>query len=43
MIYKGLNIFINFENLIDTRQIKFDTIYAPLDGFGVNGGIKLKL
>ncbi|MEB0260257.1 MULTISPECIES: TonB-dependent receptor [unclassified Mucilaginibacter] len=55
-LWKRFSIFINFENLTDTRQTKFDTIYtgsisnpvfrdiyAPLDGFVVNGGIKLKL
>jgi outer membrane receptor for ferrienterochelin and colicins len=55
-IWERFSIFINFENLTDTRQTKFDTIYtgsitnpvfrdiyAPLDGFVVNGGIKLKL
>nr|WP_067060200.1 TonB-dependent receptor [Mucilaginibacter sp. L294] len=55
-IWKRFSLFINFENLTDTRQTKFDTIYtgsisnpvfrdiyAPLDGFVVNGGIKLKL
>ncbi|SFP60896.1 TonB-dependent receptor plug domain-containing protein [Parafilimonas terrae] len=49
------SVFINFENILDVRQTKFDTIYtgtidnpifrdiyAPLDGFVVNGGIKLK-
>ena len=49
-------LFINFENLTDTRQTKFGTIYtgsitdpafkdiyAPLDGFVANGGIKFKL
>lgn len=51
-----LSIYINFENFLDVRQTKFDTIYtgsksnptfrdiyAPLDGFMINGGIKLKL
>ena len=50
------SIFFNFENLGNTRQTRFDTIYtgsitdpkfrdiyAPVDGFVVNGGIKLKL
>lgn len=50
------SVFINFENLTDTRQTRFDTIYtgtvthpvfrdiyAPLDGFVVNGGVKIKL
>lgn len=54
--WKHFSIFINFENLTDTRQAKFDTIYrgsinnptfrdiyAPVDGFVVNGGIKLRL
>jgi outer membrane receptor for ferrienterochelin and colicins len=55
-IWERFSVFINFENLTDTRQTRFDTIYtgsisnpvfrdiyAPLDGFVVNGGIKLKL
>ncbi|QJD97670.1 TonB-dependent receptor [Mucilaginibacter robiniae] len=55
-IWERFSLFINLENLTDTRQIKFDTIYtgnitnpvfrdiyAPLDGFVVNGGIKFKL
>ncbi|HEY9000987.1 MAG TPA: TonB-dependent receptor [Mucilaginibacter sp.] len=50
------SLFINFENLTDTRQTKFGPIYsgsitdpvfkdiyAPLDGFVINGGIKLRL
>jgi outer membrane receptor for ferrienterochelin and colicins len=50
------SIFINFENIFDTRQTNFDTIYtgdindpvfrdiyAPVDGFVINGGIKLRL
>lgn len=55
-IWERFSLFINFENLTDTRQTKFDAIYtgsltnpvfkdiyAPLDGFVVNGGIKIKL
>jgi outer membrane receptor for ferrienterochelin and colicins len=55
-IWERFSIFINFENLLDTRQTRFDTIYtgsisnpqfndiyAPLDGFVVNGGLKLQL
>jgi len=55
-LWKRFSLFINFENLTDTRQTRFDTIYtgsltnptfrdiyAPLDGFVVNGGIKLRL
>lgn len=54
-IWERFSLFINFENLTNTRQTKFDTIYtgsitdptfrdiyAPVDGFIVNGGIKLK-
>lgn len=53
---ENFSIFINFENMFDTRQTKFDTIYigtlnnpifrdiyAPVDGFVVNGGIKINL
>ena len=55
-IWERFSLFINFENLTDTRQTKFGSIYtgsitdptfkdiyAPLDGFVVNGGIKFKL
>jgi len=55
-IWDRFSLFINFENLTDTRQTKFapiytgsitdpvfKDIYAPLDGFIVNGGIKFKL
>lgn len=55
-LWEKFSLFINFENFLDTRQTKFDTIYtgtvtnpvfrdiyAPLDGFVVNGGIKLNL
>jgi len=55
-LWEHFSIFINFENITDTRQTKFDIIYtgtisnptfkdiyAPVDGFVVNGGLKLKL
>jgi outer membrane receptor for ferrienterochelin and colicins len=55
-IWKGLSVFINFENFLDSRQTKFESIYtgtlinpvfrdiyAPVDGFVINGGIKIKL
>lgn len=55
-LWEHFSIFVNFENFIDTRQTKFDTIYtgtitnptfrdiyAPLDGFIINGGLKLNL
>jgi outer membrane receptor for ferrienterochelin and colicins len=55
-IWERFSLFINFENLTDTRQTRFDSIYtgsitnpvfrdiyAPLDGFVVNGGVKVKL
>lgn len=55
-IWEKFSLFINFENLTDTRQTKFGSIYtgsvsnpvfkdiyAPLDGFVVNGGIKVRL
>lgn len=55
-LWERFSVFINFENLTDTRQTKFDTIYtgpitqpvfrdiyAPVDGFVINGGIKLRL
>ncbi len=55
-VFEAFSLFLNFENFLDTRQTRFDTIYtgpvtnpvfrdiyAPVDGFVVNGGIKLKL
>ena len=54
-LWERCSVFINFENFIDTRQTKFDTIYtgsltnpvfrdiyAPVDGFVINGGIKIR-
>lgn len=54
--WKRFSLFINFENIFDIRQTKFDSIYtgainnpvfrdiyAPVDGFVINGGIKIKL
>lgn len=55
-IWENLSLYINFENFLDARQTRFDTIhtgsvtrplfrdiYAPVDGFVVNGGVKVKL
>lgn len=55
-LWEHFSLFVNFENILDTCQTKFDTIYtgnitnpvfrdiyAPVDGFVVNGGIKIKL
>ena len=55
-LWEKFSLFINFENILDVRQTKFDTIYtgtitspvfrdiyAPLDGFIFNGGIKIRL
>jgi len=55
-LWEKLSLFVNFENFLDARQTRFDTIftgtvsdpefrdiYAPVDGFVVNGGIKLNL
>ncbi|MEN5435843.1 TonB-dependent receptor [Sphingobacterium faecium] len=55
-LWERFSIYINFENYLDTRQTRFDTIYtgtitnpvfkdiyAPLDGFVINSGIKFKL
>lgn len=55
-LWEHFSVFVNFENLFDTRQTKFGSIYtgtvsnpvfkdiyAPLDGFVINGGIKLRL
>lgn len=54
-IWERFSLFINFENLTDTRQTRFSSIYtgsltdpvfkdiySPLDGFVINGGIKLR-
>jgi iron complex outermembrane receptor protein len=53
-MWDDFSIFLNFENFLDTRQTKFETIYtgpvnspvfndiyAPIDGFVINGGIKI--
>jgi outer membrane receptor for ferrienterochelin and colicins len=55
-LFERFSLFLNFENFLDTRQTRFDTIYtgnlsnptfrdiyAPVDGFVVNGGIKFRL
>jgi iron complex outermembrane receptor protein len=55
-LWERFSLYINFENYLDTRQTRFDTIYtgpitnpvfkdiyAPLDGFVINGGIKISL
>lgn len=55
-LWEKFSVFINFENFLDARQTRFDTIYtgtitnpvfrdiyAPLDGFVINGGLKLRL
>ena len=55
-VFPRFSLFLNFENFLDARQTRFDTIYtgpltdpdfqdiyAPVDGFVANGGIKLKL
>lgn len=53
---ENFSVFLNFENFLDARQTRFDSIYtgsisspqfrdiyAPVDGFVINGGFKLKL
>ena len=55
-LWEKFSLFINFENFLDARQTRFDTIYtgtitnpvfrdiyAPVDGFVINGGLKLSL
>jgi iron complex outermembrane receptor protein len=55
-LWKRFSVYINFENFLDVRQTRFQSIYtgaqtnpvfkdiyAPLDGFVVNGGIKIRL
>lgn len=55
-LWEKFSVYINFENFLDARQTRYESIYtgsitnpvfrdiyAPLDGFVVNGGIKLRL
>ena len=55
-MWQKCSLFINFENMLDTRQTRFGSIYtgsinnpefkdiyAPLDGFVFNGGVKIKI
>lgn len=55
-LWEKFSLFVNFENFLDARQTRFDTIYtgtitnpvfrdiyAPVDGFVVNGGLKIIL
>lgn len=55
-IWEHLSLYVNFENFLDVRQTKFDSIYtgtitnpvfrdiyAPVDGFVINGGVKISL
>jgi iron complex outermembrane receptor protein len=55
-LWEKFSVYLNFENFLDARQTRFDTIYmgtvsnpifrdiyAPLDGFLINGGVKFKL
>lgn len=55
-IWENFSLYINFENFLDARQTRFDSIftgsidnpafreiYAPLDGFVINGGVKIRL
>lgn len=55
-LWEKFSVYINFENILNVRQTRFETIYigspanpvfkdiyAPLDGFILNGGIKIKL
>ncbi len=55
-IWENFSLYINFENFLDARQTRFDSIftgsidnpafreiYAPLDGFVINGGTKIRL
>jgi iron complex outermembrane receptor protein len=55
-LWEHFSLYINFENFLDTRQTRFDSIYtgtitnpvfkdiyAPVDGFVINAGIKISL
>lgn len=55
-LWDNFSFFVNFENIFDTRQTRFDTIYtgsisnptfrdiyAPVDGFVVNAGLRIKI
>ncbi len=55
-LWEKISVYTNFENFLDARQTRFDSIYtgtstnpvfrdiyAPLDGFVFNGGIKIKI
>jgi iron complex outermembrane receptor protein len=55
-LWEHFSLFVNFENMLDTRQTRFGSIYtgsvsnptfrdiyAPVDGFVVNGGLKIRL
>jgi len=55
-LWEKFSVYLNFENFLDTRQTRFESIYtgsisspvfkdiyAPVDGFIINGGLKLKL
>jgi outer membrane receptor for ferrienterochelin and colicins len=55
-LWDHFSVYINFENFVDARQTRFDTIYtgsvtnpvfrdiyAPLDGFVLNAGLKIRL
>jgi len=54
--WKHFSVFINFENMLDVRQDRYQTVilppvdrpsfrevWAPLEGFVANGGLKLFL
>lgn len=55
-LWEHFSVYLNFENYLDTRQTRFDSIYtgtitnpvfrdiyAPVDGFVINGGLKVKI
>jgi iron complex outermembrane receptor protein len=54
-LWEHFSVYVNFENILDVRQTRFESIYtgprqypqfrdiyAPLDGFVVNGGVKVR-
>jgi iron complex outermembrane receptor protein len=53
--WERFSVYVNFENFLDTRQSRYEKIippdnpspttdiWAPLEGFTINGGVKFRL